>query len=600
MLAYVLLPMIGLGLLASLMGIEEDESASTATPPISDPDPVDGTERNDFLIGTGGNDLISGLDGNDALRGLGGNDTLIGGAGNDLVIGSDGDDQLLGRTGDDTLWGRDGDDRLNGSFGDDVLRGDDGDDVLRGGNGDDALLGGPGDDALIGNLGNDTIETGNGADTVFGGTGDDLITGYRLPVTAGFAAGEDDLLPDALNGGSGADTITGNDGDTVTGGSGEDLIRTIGFDQEEGGGVIVTDFNPLEDMLLLAVSAGDDLSLDAESDRISVLQDANGEDSNVLLDGRLVAVLRNTDALVLAADTAWLANITEAPAPLPVLGTVGNDTIAGSGAADDITGAAGDDEIRGFGADDTLRGGAGDDFLIGGAGDDVLGGETGDDTLWGMEGADRMDGGNGNDVVNGDAGDDFINGGRGNDALRGGEGDDRLNGGDDDDVLIAGVGADLLYGDEGNDRITGFQEVSVSTTYLNLEDGAADTLNGGTGSDTITANDGDIVTGGADADVIRALGLGQTGQDRVIITDFDPDEDVLMLVGADGADAVLTDGDNLLLRAASGGAGTEVLYRGEVIALLLGTSAEGLDFSQPWFGNVLALPAVTPALLAVA
>ncbi|GAA6174952.1 calcium-binding protein [Sulfitobacter pacificus] len=595
MLAYVLLPMIGLGLLASFVGIEEDDNASVVTPPSGDPDPVEGTTSNDFMIGTGGNDLLSGMDGDDALHGSAGDDTLIGGAGNDLVIGSQGDDQLLGRTGDDTLWGRDGDDRMNGSFGNDVMRGDEGDDVLRGGKGDDVLLGGAGDDALIGNLGNDLIETGIGADTVYGGSGNDLITGYQLPVADGFAAGEDDLLPDELNGGSGDDTITGNDGDTVSGGLGADLIRTIGFDQEEGGGVIVTDFDPVEDMLLLAVSAGPELSLDPADDRISVAQDANGSDSNVFLDDQLVAVLRDTDAEVLAADLSWLANIEEDPAPAPVLGTAGDDTLAGSGAADDINGAAGDDEIRGFGADDTIRGGTGDDLLIAGAGNDALGGEVGDDTLWGMLGDDRMDGGNGNDVVNGDAGDDFINGGRGSDALRGGAGDDSLNGGNDNDVIFAGTGADLVHGDDGNDRITGFQELSTAVDHLGLDDGAPDTLYGGNGSDTITANDGDLVIGGMGADVIRALGVGQVDQAAVIVTDFDPSEDVLMLVGPDGADAEITDGENLLLRSALEGTSTEVVYRGEVMALLQGTPPGGLSLAQSWFGNVFALPAASAA-----
>ena len=52
MLAYVLLPMIGIGLLASLASLADvgiDDDANIANPPTPDPDGVDGTAGNDAL-----------------------------------------------------------------------------------------------------------------------------------------------------------------------------------------------------------------------------------------------------------------------------------------------------------------------------------------------------------------------------------------------------------------------------------------------------------------------------------------------------------------------------------------------------------------------
>ncbi|MFI6999507.1 calcium-binding protein [Nocardia sp. NPDC050175] len=98
-----------------------------------------------------------------------------------------------------------------------------------------------------------------------------------------------------------------------------------------------------------------------------------------------------------------------------------------------------------------------------------------DTTVEGSEGDDTIDctnanpgktinGNGGNDTITGTAFDDVINGGAGNDTLTGGAGNDTLNG---------GLGEDTVSGGAGNDTLSGPGD-----------DNAADTLSGGTDTDS--------------------------------------------------------------------------------------------------------------------
>ena len=124
-----------------------------------------------------------------------------------------------------------------------------------------------------------------------------------------------------LNGGNNDDLIRANDGDTVTGGAGADLIEALGFDQTGEAAIVVTDFDPDEDVLMLAQSQGDPLSIEADDSRLDIRAATNGTDTEVVFDGVVCAVLQNTNASALAADTNWLANVVQAapPAPLPAV-----------------------------------------------------------------------------------------------------------------------------------------------------------------------------------------------------------------------------------------------------------------------------------------
>lgn len=149
--------------------------------------------------GTNGNDDFQGTPSSDLIRGFGGNDVFSGGFGTDTIVGGAGSDSLSGDE-----------------------------------NGDE-LLGGDGNDYLFGGSGFDRLSGGNGIDTIFGGEGDDFITGRQFGITEG--EGEEDIL---------------------WGGSGNDSFYFFSF---TGGAVILRDFVPNDDSIVLNSGAFQNLPL---------------------------------------------------------------------------------------------------------------------------------------------------------------------------------------------------------------------------------------------------------------------------------------------------------------------------------------------------
>ncbi|MBB2910790.1 Ca2+-binding RTX toxin-like protein [Streptosporangium becharense] len=173
--------------------------------------------------------------------------------------------------------------------------------------------------------------------------------------------------------------------------------------------------------------------------------------------------------------------------------------------------------VKGGTGKDTVDGGSGTDIFTGGPGDDVFTGNGGDDTFVAdvlADGRDTFSGGPGTDLANyadrvnplfvsldgnaddgeGSEGDDMradvenVLGGKvddtvtGNDAankLDGRGGTDTISGRGGDDDLIGGGGKDVLKGEGGDDRLRG------------VDGGFADTLNGGSDTDTCDADAAD-------------------------------------------------------------------------------------------------------------
>jgi RTX calcium-binding nonapeptide repeat (4 copies) len=131
--------------------------------------------------------------------------------------------------------------------------------------------------------------------------------------------------------------------------------------------------------------------------------------------------------------------------------------------------------VRGTRDDDVVRGTVFGDRLVGGDGDDLLKGATGDDCLEGGAGSDVLDGGSGDDRLSGASGNDRLIGGSGNDKLTGSRGKDRLSGGQGDDTLSPGDGKDTILAGGGNDTI-------------NASDGTRETVDCGSGRDTVRAD----------------------------------------------------------------------------------------------------------------
>lgn len=164
---------------------------------------------------------------------------------NDFIYGYDGNDELYGNDGDDSLWGGNGNDRLEGGSGRDVLDGGYGDDSVYAGTGNDTVYGYNGDDILFGNAGNDSLIGGFGSDVLDGGEGNDVIDGAGGSASVGGSVSRGSNEVDVLTGGAGADTfrLEGGAGRTGSGAS----YRFAGNNDY----ALITDFNPLEDTIIL-------------------------------------------------------------------------------------------------------------------------------------------------------------------------------------------------------------------------------------------------------------------------------------------------------------------------------------------------------------
>lgn len=184
----------------------------------------------------------------------------------------------------------------------------------------------------------------------------------------------------------------------------------------------------------------------------------------------------------------------------------------------EVEGTSGDDTITGTDEADTVNGGAGEDLIFLGEGHDngITGTtfEAADDAISRLFGGDAA--GMQDDLValgiyggQGGTGEDYIDGGHGNDAITGNEGNDTLRGNLGADWLIDTRGADSMHGGWGDDLL-----IAVDETDSNH----ADHLDGSAGEDELVGDDGDTMTGGADADGFAIF--WQPGDDPVTITDF--------------------------------------------------------------------------------
>lgn len=117
-----------------------------------------------------------------------------------------------------------------------------------------------------------------------------------------------------------------------------------------------------------------------------------------------------------------------------------------------------------------------------------LNGTNDHDNITGTAAGEVISGLDGDDVIRGEGGNDELYGGAGNDVLRGGSGVDAVYGGDGDDRIV--VVGDLSGGgkiDSDEDTaVLGFPLTDLNGKDLNEdESGAAETIDGGDGSDTL-------------------------------------------------------------------------------------------------------------------
>lgn len=194
------------------------------------------------------------IEGPQLFRGRGGDDVARTGRADAESRGGPGDDRLSDAGGVARLDGGPGDDRLElGAWSEGGL--------ARGGMGRDLVISSNGDDELWGNAGDDRLQGGRGDDLLAGGPG-----------------------ADRLEGGEGCDTLRGGGGDdSLTGGWGADSFV---FRAAQDGRDRITDFDPLEDRILLCDIApgavrleqsGDSVTLSWKADATVVVEDASLE-----------------------------------------------------------------------------------------------------------------------------------------------------------------------------------------------------------------------------------------------------------------------------------------------------------------------------------
>ena len=174
--------------------------------------------------------------------------------------------------------------------------------------------------------------------------------------------------------------------------------------------------------------------------------------------------------------------------------------------------------------------------IVGTDGDDLIQASASSSITFGFEGNDSVLGQDGYDVIFGDQGDDVLFGEGGDDHLDGNEDDDLLSGGDGDDLLVGGFGADTLFGGDGDDTI-----YDGPAIFDQDEGDALDGISAGAGDDIVTIEDGvNLIVLGEGADVLTSLSETGNPEDRPVsvITDFDVDEDAL-LIAVHSADSAL-------------------------------------------------------------
>lgn len=238
--------------------------------------------------------------------------------------------------------------------------------------------------------------------------------------------------------------------------------------------------------------------------------------------------------------------------------TSDNDIFIGDATDETIVAGPGDDYVDSKGGNDRIFAGSGDDTVSSGDGDDRMMGGTGDDVIFSGAGNDLVRPGDGDDRVFLGAGNDFV-------AIDS-EGDDFIRGGKGADFIDDRAGANTIFGEEGADII-------IATDDDETE--GADSVHGGYGNDTILADEGDTVTGGANEDQFLVEIGDATDDAPTIITDMNPDEDRVTLLfneNAVNAEVELLQADN--------GEDVNVLVDGNLQTVLQGVELADLDGSN--------------------
>lgn len=303
-------------------------------------------------------------------------------------------------------------------------------------------------------------------------------------------------------------------------------------------------------------SAAVTASFNPGSGVLTVLGDSLG---NTITVGRDAAgkILINGGAIPVVGGSPTVANT----AAVQVFGQDGNDTIT----LNESNGALPAAQLSGGAGNDVLSGGSGNDLLFGQSGDDVLLGKGGNDLLFGGDGSDTLTGGDGGDQVFGQSGNDRMvwNPGDDTDLGEGGDGVDtaEVNGGNGSEQFTATPNGTRVRFDRVNPAPFSLDIGTTEKLVLNANGGDDSftgsnglapliglTVDGGTGSDTLTGGDGnDVLLGGDGNDTVSGgrgddLAFLGAGDDVAV---WNPGDGNDTIEGQDGNDTLRFNGANV-------------------------------------------------------
>jgi len=461
--------------------------------------------------------------------------TVTGGSGADSITGASGTaNKLYGGEGANTITGGTGADSITAGSGADVIATGGGADTVSSGGGNDSVTGGSGAEVISLGEGNNTVTAGSGADSISAGSGNDRFI---------FGTAGDLTVADTLSAGAGTDTLVAKAADIDTN---TDLADTADlralqsgmaeFETLEVSGVgagvagtttlidasrvganiatvTVTDaigtnastftFNAGSSTLNIGAATAIGLTLGdssaATTDSITIVKNyatnddflagyldtINGfETVNINTGSTAIATVQTTGGIAHTADgtnTASTYNISGAN-----ILTLGAITTSGTGKltidASSMTAQAAGTTTITVTAPVTTGGTV---SIIGSSGQDVLNGDSNDsNTINGSGGIDTINGGSAADSLIGGDGNDVIASGGGADTISGDAGNDSITGGSGNEVITGGAGNDTIVSSTGNDNIDGGADNDYIVLSTNLT--SADTLAGGTGTDTLS------------------------------------------------------------------------------------------------------------------
>ena len=306
--------------------------------------------------------------------------------------------------------------------------------------------------------------------TMMGQGGDDTLS-----AAGGAGTGREPLSTEARGGPGNDHLIGGTDHDTQYGGPGDDLL-------DSGKGQDWLYGEDGNDLLVAGPATGDygdSLNPGRGSDTI----DGGGEYDTAQLGDADAPMIVDMSTGIAASENGDVDRFS------------GVESIGLSRHADQVTGSEGTDRVSLGAGDDSFHGAGGDDYAGGEDGNDELDMGPGHDTAAGGWGDDELTGGEGDDQLTGDRGMDSFDGGPGRDrgilgesrgaeivlaedraTFRDGSGEEPFTAIED---ATGGTGVDLLVGDDGPNRLEG-----GSTTSGNSS-GYGDLLRGGAGADVL-------------------------------------------------------------------------------------------------------------------